>query len=189
MSQHPHNPNGDENSRVLELIYAIRGLAQALEDMHQDIRRQLEAEAEDREKEFERVKDLLTKNSQALSTIPVVTSDRLEGIIQKRVDAVLDETRRTLDDVRMKLWMVVGAPKGPEASGSGMTIKEGIPIPIEERVSGRVEIHRDGEIKFSGGFNAKKVATLWLVGKWILVSLAAGGGIAGLIKLLQGLGK
>lgn len=188
MSQHPHN-QGDENSRILELIYAIRGLAQALEDMHQDIRRTLEGESKDREKAFERFQDLLQKNSQALAAIPVLTSDRLEGIIQKRVDAVLDETRRTLDDVRMKLWMVVGAPKGPEASGSGMTVREGIPVPIEERVSGRVEIHKDGEIKFSGGFNAKRIATLWLVGKWILLALAAGGGIAGLTKLLQGLGK
>ena len=120
----------------------------------------------------------------------MAVSDRVEALIVKRVDAVLDDTRRSLDDVRMKLWVTLGAPKGPDASGSGMTIKEGMPVPADNgRVTGRIEILKDGEIKLESNFNIKKLAAIWSIGKWVLVALAAGGGVAGLVKLLAGLNR
>ena len=182
----PTPPTEQQNQTVLELIYAIKGLSQALETMHEDLRNLLGEHDRLQEKAHEKIRDLIQEQTRNIDSLPVATADRMEALISKRVDATLDETRRTLDDVRMKLWLYLGTPKGPDASGSGMTVRDGVPVPIkkEEDVTGQVTLMGDGKMEVRGRFNAGKIAKLLLVLKWVVASLAAAGGVAGIVKAI-----
>ena len=154
--------------------------------MHEDLRNLLGEHDRLQEKAHEKIRDLIQEQTRNIDSLPVATADRMEALISKRVDATLDETRRTLDDVRMKLWLYLGTPKGPDASGSGMTVRDGVPVPIkkEEDVTGQVTLMGDGKMEVRGRFNAGKIAKLLLVLKWVVASLAAAGGVAGIVKAI-----
>jgi len=175
----------EDQQTVLELIHSIKILAQALEAMHEDLRNLHDENVRINEQHYEKLRDLIQANALTLNRIPVDTADRTDQVISKQVHAILDETRRALDDVRMKLWMAVGTPRGPEASGSGMTVKDGVPVPLKEPdVTGRVTLLDDGKMKVEGQFDAKKVVKFWTVAKWAVAGLAAAGGVAGIVKAI-----
>jgi hypothetical protein len=183
MANTPPPRPGAPNQSTLELIYAIKGLAQALEQMHSDLVHRLEAEGRDRDRDIERISADIQDIQRVIGALPVATADRIEATINRKVDGVLDDTRRVLDDVRMKLWMHLGAPRGADASGSGMTIKDGMPAPAEN-VTGRLTLMDDGHMKVEGKVNALKVAKAVAIAKWIFISIASVGGLAGIIKII-----
>jgi hypothetical protein len=104
-----------------------------------------------------------------------------ENIIGKQVGGGLDDFRKSLDDLRMRVWLAVGAPRVKAASGSGTTVKEGVPVPLESDVSAGLTVHDSGVLKLEGSVKAHKV---WLVVKWAGVALAAGGGVTALLRAL-----
>ncbi len=173
----------NQSQSTLELIYAIKGLAQALESMHSDLVRRLEEEGRERDRDIERLSADIEDIQRVVGSLPVTTADRIEATINRKVDGVLDDTRRALDDVRMKLWLHLGAPRGPDASGSGMTIKEGVPVPADN-VTGRLTLLDDGNMKLEGKVNAAKLAKIAVIAKWVFISIAGAGGLAGIIKLI-----
>jgi hypothetical protein len=174
-----------ESQTVLELIYAIKSLAQTLEDMQEELRSLHDEDARVSEKRHEKLLELLQNNAITLNRLPIDAADRTEMVLSKQVHTMLDETRRALDDVRMKLWLAVGTPRGPDASGSGMTVKDGVPVPLKEPdVTGQVTLLGDGKMKVEGKFDAAKIMKFWAVAKWVVASLAAAGGVAGIVRAI-----
>ena len=74
-----------------------------------------------------------------------------------------------------------GAPRptGADASGSGMTIKDGVPVPIDDGPSASVALSQSGKVRMTGLVDAKK---LWTWVKWVGAAVAAGGGLTALIR-------
>jgi hypothetical protein len=179
--------NLEDPQIVLDLTYAIMTLSQTLETMHEDLRGLHNESSRINEQRYEKLRDLIQQNSLTLSHLPVDTADRTDQVVSKQVHSILDETRRAVDEVRMKLWMAVGTPRGPEASGSGMTIKDGVPVPLtkESGVAGQVTLLDDGKMKVEGKFDAAKIAKFWTVAKWTIAGLAAAGGVAGIVKAIM----
>jgi len=177
--------NLEDPKTVLDLIYAIKTLSQTLEMMHEDLRGLHDESVRTNEQRYEKLRDLIQQNALALNRLPVDTADRTDQVISKQVHSILDESRRAIDEVRMKLWMAVGAPRGPEASGSGMTIKDGVPVLLKDvGVTGQVTLLTDGNMKVEGKFDATKVAVFWKIAKWSIAGLAAAGGVAGIVKVV-----
>jgi hypothetical protein len=179
-----------ESQTVLELIFAIKSLAQTLEAMQEELKSLHEEDSRLSEKRHEKLMETLQANSLTLNRLPVDTADRTEQVLTNQVRTMLDETRRALDDVRMKLWMAVGTPRGPEASGSGMTVKDGVPVPIKEPdVTGQVTLLGDGKVQVQGKIDGAKVMKLWKIAKWTIASLAAAGGVAGIVRAILAITK
>jgi hypothetical protein len=172
------------NQTLLELIFAIKGIAQSLDFVHGDLERRLADADRDRERDHDRLSERLTKVEQAVAAIPVTTADRVSDVLSDSLRAVVDEARRSMDDVRMKMWLACGQPRGPEASGSGMTVKDGVPVPLDEPdVTGRITLHDDG-VRLEGNIDFDKVKKVWGVAKYIIAGAAASTGVAGLIKAI-----
>lgn len=191
MSQQPTTPPPGGNQTTLELIYAIRGLAQALDFMHTDLRRLVEEEARDREEELEKIREVLAKNQQTLSVLPITISDRMENLVRRmdesvnrKVDGILKDVQMSLDDVRNKLWLYLkdqGDLHTELAALGGAVLSK--PDKKEEDVTGKVELHKGGKIaiSFQTGWIKKAVTIV----KWGVVFLAAGGGVAGIVAVIK----
>ena len=177
--------NGSQNQSLLELIYAIKNLASNLEHMHTDVKRSIENESRERRECLERLNTQLQTNQQAIASIPVLVADRVEADMAKRVDSILDETRRALDDMRMKLWVHLGAPRSQEASGSGMT---SLPPPLpplppkSEHVTGQFTLMDNGNVKLEG--NAESAKKVYRIIKIIIGAVLGGTGTVGLAKFV-----
>ncbi len=182
MGQRPTPSSGGQNQTILELIYAVRGLAQALEYMHSDVRRLLQDENRDRSKDVEKLTDIMNQNAQALAVLPVTISDRIErlmdrmeGHVEVKVDTVLDSVKTGLGVVQERLIRYA------ETQGD-KSVKEAVPLlrAPEDDYTGKFEISKHGELKVAGKIPIKRVL---FFAKWIGIALASVGGLTGLVKL------
>lgn len=191
-SQPPSAPSGP-NQSLLELIYAVRGLAQSVEYMHSDLRRLIEDDVNDRTSELRQFKDAFSKNSQALAVLPIQLSDRVENLLRRyeksadgKVDDLMQEVEATLKELRDKLTQYVNIHEKKalvedavrEVTGNHKIVKE-------EDITGRIELTKKGEIMLHGKFDWKKLAKAIAIAKWIMVTLAAGGGVAWLVHFIR----
>jgi hypothetical protein len=174
-----------QNQTLLELIYALRGLAQTVELYHSDLAKKIEEEAEQRARELERLKDLMGRNGQAVSVLPITISDRVEKLITRVEDSIdkkFDGVQEVISDVKTKLALF---EKSSERVERAITDNEGT---VEERhheeFTGRIELSGD-EVKVT--ISSEMFARIWAWGKWALLALAAGGGVHGLLELIKGL--
>jgi plasmid maintenance system antidote protein VapI len=121
MSQYP-TPGGGPNQTLIELILAIKGLAQTFELAHASLKNLIESDTKTTARELDRIRDMLSKNNQALSVLPITVSDRVEKLVNN-LEKDLDE----------KI----------EAKG------EAVPEELLEgprQITGRVEVRRDGTV-------------------------------------------
>lgn len=174
-------PSG-QNQTLLELIYALKGLAQALEYMHSDVRRMIEDENRDRTKDLEKLSELCQRNAQALAVLPITISDRVEKLVDKMQGGV----DRKFDGVLEGVKMTVGAVQdrliryAEQVGDKGA--KEAVPLlrPAEDDYTGKIEISKTGELKLAGKVPIRKIIG---IAKWAGIALASVGGVTGLVKL------
>lgn len=169
----PHMPTTPEGrSTMVELIYAIRALAQTVELYHSDLRHLLEEASRSRSREADLIKDAISENRRSLESLPFELANR-------RVD---DDVRHALDDVILKLQAHMEQARGAAAM-------EGAPLLAapthaeEEQASARIQFTKSGmlQVALNAGW-AKKVI---LIVKIVVIALSAGGGVAFIKKLIE----
>jgi hypothetical protein len=198
MAPTPPTQIGGQNQTLLELIYAIKGLAQSVEYMHSDLERSsqellrlltevkrfLEEESRDSNRDIERLIEIVTENQHTVGTLPVAVSDRIEHMVDrisdtmdKRIESVLGDVRSSLGEVRQRLFRFVETRR---------LIENGEDVPIANNdadVSGKIELTKSG--KMSLVFRTEWVQKLATVVKWVVICAATGGGLTGLWKVLE----
>ena len=178
MGQRPTPASSGQNQTLLELIFALKGLAQALEYMHSDVRRLLQDEGRDRTQSAEKLAELCNKNAQALAVLPITISDRVEKLVDrmdsnvdKKIDSVLRGVRETIGTVQERLIRYA------ELAGDKSAVPE---KRAEDDYTGKFEITKAGELKMAGKIPVQRILT---IAKWVGLGLASVGGLTGLIKL------
>jgi hypothetical protein len=141
---HQPTPGGGPNQTLIELILALKGLAQTFDLAHANLRSLIESEAKASSKEIDRLRDLIAKNSQTLTVLPITISDRVEKLVDKleeeideKVEAMLREVTVAVHQVHEKFILYL------ETKG------EAVPQEILEsktNITGRVEVRRDGTV-------------------------------------------
>lgn len=177
MPQEP-TARGGQNQTLLELIYSLKGLAQTVELMHQDLSRKLDEESKARARELDRLRDIVAKNSQALTVLPITFSDRVEKLVngmKSDITQQLLEVERATDRVMDKLE---GYSRTAERA---ISQNEGTVEPAEEKgdITGKIEVSKDGDIRV--WINSKWLKKIW----YVLIVLAAGGGLYGLREAVK----
>ncbi len=179
MAQNP-TTSGGQSQTLLELIFALKGLAQTVEFYHKDLSQRLEEEGRARTRELGQLQKVIEKNQQALSVLPITISDRVEKLfegVDERLTIELKEVQEAVMEVRQRLWKYM---KVTERAIS-QTGEEGAPDPVDEKaeITGKMEVTEDGSVRVL--LNSKLLKNIW---RGILV-LAAGGGAFGLKELIQ----
>lgn len=176
----PPTPGGGQNQTLLELIYSLKGLAQTVEFLHADLSRKLDEESAARKAEVTRLVDGLDKQNQALTTLPIIFSDRVERLISG-IRQDINEKLRDVDDavtqVRNRLEDYSRTTERAISQHDDGVVQEEIREKAE--VTGRIELTESGEVRVS--LNSKLMRKMW----YVLLFLAAGGGIYGLKQLLH----
>lgn len=176
MSQYP-TPGGGPNQTLLELILALKGLAQTFDLAHANLRSLIENESRSNAREIDRIRDLIAKNSQNLSVLPITISDRVERLVgnlekdmDERIGSAVKEITTSINQVQEKFVHYIQA--------KGESVPEELLEPARE-VTGRIELHKDGSLDV-------RMQTEWV--KRLIVGLkwgAIGGGGYGAIELLK----
>jgi hypothetical protein len=162
----------EQQKILLELIYAVRALASNVETMHGDLRAIVEDKSNRLDREIDRIKELAQKNTQLLTVLPINTADRLDRLIDKKVDGVLEDVRISLNEVRDKLYTYV---RTKDLAVPEKAIEE------KDDVTGRIQIDEKG-IHLS--MKTEKLEAAWKVLRWVVAAVAAGGGVVAVIKSL-----
>lgn len=168
-----------DQQELLQLIYALKALAMTVDSMHQDLRRLLLEEGRDREHDLDKLRTSIERNQQTLQVVPITVSDRIESIIDRKVDGVMDDVRNSLIDLRQKLNGYLDSKKGP-AFDSGI-VRKAIKDSEKEKdedITGRIELHKGGAVKvlFGPSFFKRLKITLYVI--------LGAGGAGGLVKLV-----
>lgn len=177
----PQSSGGGQNQTLLELIYSLKGLAQTVEFFHQDISRKLDEESKARTRELDRLRDLLGKNSQTLSVLPITLSDRVEklvGNLKTDIGKQLSEVNTTIGDVQSKLYEY--AKVTDRAVSQNEATVEALKDDRAD-ITGRIEVANDGRVKIQ--VNSAILKKIW----YAIVVLAAGGGAYGLKEAVSSL--
>src|SRR5262245_10953397 len=119
---------------LLDLVYSVKTLAENVDSMHRDLREVLESEGKALDRELDRIRETVNKSSQLLNVLPITTADRLDRLIEKKVDGVLEDVRLSLGQMHEKLFFFL---KNKEAIS-------GVPQPIDpnEEITGRIEVKK-----------------------------------------------
>lgn len=172
-------PSSPEQLAMLEMIYAVRTLAENLDVMHRDLRSVIEADTKARDREIDRIKEIVQDSAQLLQVLPIQTADRLDRLIDRKVDGVLSDARHSLEELRTKLTIYMSTRQGQEAlpamdHDEDPTVNEA-PIPPRSR--------RETVRTF---FRARKTEQVWSVVRWFAAAIAiTGGGWVILEKLFR----
>jgi len=164
---------------LLDLIYSIRSIAQTLEIVHSEIRRIGTDNSREHEELLRRVQQL----GNDVQMLPVSTTDRMDSFVTSKMDPILEDLRKSINDVRNKIWGYIQSRK-EEARLTALTPAHGTPLlPIPSPSPPIVPVAHapvsDEGIRFSWT-TLKKV---WGFGRWIVV-LAAGGGLTAIIQAI-----
>lgn len=149
-------PNGGNNQTLLELIYSLKGLAQTVELFHQDLLRRLDDESRNRVRDLEPIERSLDKLEVDINNIRDTLRDH--SIAINRAITQIETTADIVED---------------SISVTSTT--------TTESVKGRVEVTKDGRVKFEVNKDwARKLV-------YILIAVGTGGGIYGIKELIQNL--
>lgn len=183
-----------QTTEILELIYATKALAKAVEGLSTDLET-LSNEHERHTKEIQGLKDLIQGTTKMLEVqeeiiryIPLQVAERVQqsqdkatehvtkllGAAERDRDHAVDELNRSLADLREK----VGSLKTQLLVGKTMSSEK------EEDVAS-LTLKPGGKLQVLFGIKVEKLA---IVGKWLwrgLIFLGAGGGAAAGMKALN----
>lgn len=171
------SPGRPPNQATIDLIYKIKGLAEIVEKYRDEISDQLERESRDRERELDRLRDLVTKNGQAIAVLPITVSDRLEKLISRletnldsKIGNTLDDVLDTLQDVKDKLTELIHTKSSEDSDKCDDT-------------ASKFEVLHDGTLNviLQSGWFVKAIKGA----KYAVVTLAAGGGVVGVKEILS----
>jgi hypothetical protein len=170
MSQYP-TPGGGPNQTLIELILALKGLAQTFDLAHGNLKNLIEADAKATARELDRIRDMIAKNNQAISVLPITVSDRVERLVnnlEKDIDDKVEATHReitsSINQIHEKFVLYIKA--------------KGEPVPEEllegpKQVTGRVQVTRDGTLDVR--LQTAWIQRLIIAAKWGTVGSATFG--------------
>lgn len=185
-----------QTPEILELIYATKSLAQAVEGVSTDLER-LSVDQERQAGEIRALKDLVGETTKMLEVqeeiirfLPLQLMERVQqaqdkstehiskllGVAERDRDQALEEVRKSLSEIKEKIASV---------KTHLMVNKAGSLPSKEEEELGRIELKNDGKLKVMFGVKAETIA---LAGKWLwrtLLFLGAGGGATAGLKALN----
>ncbi len=158
---------------LLDLVYSVQTLAGNVDAMYQGLSRELAERIEAQDRELDRLKELAQKNAQVIQVLPITTADRLERLIDKRMDSVLEDVRISVSELKTKLTNYIQA-KDAQGAVPQAVVGEDI-----SDVTGRLELKKDRlhfQIKTDG------IQKIWKIARWVIGAIAAGGGAWAIIK-------
>lgn len=158
---------------VIELTFAVRALAENTDVMHQDLRKLMETNHRSLDQVLDRVDETTSKHSQILQVLPISTSDRLERLIDKKVDGVLEDVRISVNDIRQKLYYYTREKEATHALAPAAAV-------VDESTTS-FEIKKD-EVRFK--FKTDGVEKAWKILRWVGLAILAGGGGWSILKNL-----
>lgn len=175
-----------QNQTLLELIYALKGLAQTVEFYHQDLARQLEEASKDRQRELDRIRDIVAKNAQAMAVLPITLSDRVEKLVgrlendvDEKLDNVFRDLKTSVNEVRAKLDEFIKDKDYPHAPQNVDIIASGPVQAASDDVTGKFELTKSGQIKVA--LHSSTLKKIW----YVLLAAAGGGGLYGVWQAIQ----
>ncbi len=177
----PANQSGNQNQTLLELIYAMKSLAQQVEFYHQDLSRRLDEEVRARQQDLARVLELSGKNAQSLTVLPITLSDRVEkllGRLEEEMEGNLDGVTRAIDEVRRTLHEYTRTTDRA-ISQNEMTAAVEKAREDKEDIDGRIEVTDKGEVRVR--LNSAVLKKIW----YVVVLIATGGGAYGFVELVK----
>lgn len=174
-------PGGGQNQTLLELIYALKGLAQTVEFYHKDLSQRLDDEANARTRELESLRSLIGKTNQAVTVLPITMSDRVEkllGQVTTNVNDQFEDVAGAITEVRQKLFQYMRVTDRAISQNEGT-----IPEPVDEKaeITGRLEVTKAGNVRLQ--INSVLLRRLWQAA----ILAAAGGGLYGLKEFVSSL--
>lgn len=179
----PAPQSGSQNQTLLELIYAMKSLAQQVEFYHQDLSRRIDEEARARQRELARVLELSGKNSQSLTVLPITLSDRVEkllGRLETEMEGKIEEVTRAIEEVRRTLYEYTRTTDRA-ISQNEMTAAVAVERSrdTKEDITGRIEVTDKGEMRIR--LNSSILKKIW----YVVTLIAAGGGTYGFVELVK----
>lgn len=173
--------SGSQNQTLLELIYAMKSLAQQVEFYHQDLSRRIDEEVRSHRNDIARIIDLNNNNFQTLSVLPVTLSDRVEKLlsrVESEMESQIKEVRTAVEEVQRALQEHARSTNLPTTHNSGT-----VPTPTlqdnKRDVTGRFEVTDAGDVRVS--LNNKALKKIW----YGVVVVAGGGGAYGFVELIK----
>lgn len=179
--------SGSQNQTLLELIYAMKSLAQQVEFYHQDLSRRLDEEIRARRTDLTRILDLSGKNLQSVSVLPITLSDRVEKLLSRvetemehqiaEVKSAIDEVRRVLQEYTRTADRAISQNEmtaAVEAATAKAEAKDD-----KDDITGRIELTEKGEVKVL--LNPHVLKKIW----YGVIVLATGGGAYGFVELVK----
>lgn len=177
----PATQNVNQNQTLLELIYAMKSLAQQVEFYHQDLSRRLDEEIRSRQRDLARVLEMSGKNAQSLTVLPITLSDRVEkllGRLEEEVEGKLDEVTKAIEDVRRSLFEYTRTTDRA-ISQNEMTAAVEKAREEKEDITGRIELTDKGEVRVR--LNSALLKKIW----YGVIVIATGGGAYGFVELIK----
>lgn len=181
----PANQSGNQNQTLLELIYAMKSLAQQVEFYHQDLSRRLDEEIRARQRDLARVLELSGKNTQTLTVLPITLSDRVErllGRLEEEIEGKIDDVTKAIVEVQRALNEYTRT-HDRAISQNEMTAAVEKARDEREDITGRIELTDKGEVRVR--LNSAILKKLW----YCVVIVATGGGAYGFVELVKKLVK
>ncbi len=172
--------SGSQNQTLLELIYAMKSLAQQVEFYHQDLSRRIDEEVRAHRSDIARIVDLNNNNLQTLSVLPVTLSDRVEKLlfrVESEMETQIKEVKTAVEEVQRVLREHVCSVNLQVPNNSGPVA---VPIPQDKRdVTGRIELTNTGDVRVS--LNNSILKKIW----YAVVVMVTGGGTYGVVELIK----
>jgi hypothetical protein len=160
---------GTQNE-TLELIYAVKSLAQTVQSLHQDLRRLIEDEGRENFQQVERNLTATIDISRQLAILPILIGEKVEKSCRECANSGMVRIQQDLRDLR----------------DSRRTVAPGaIPSEVqsEHEITGKIEVNKGGQVKVL--FNSASATRAFTIVKWMIVTAAAGGGLTELIKWIK----
>jgi hypothetical protein len=151
-----HQSQSSPNQTLIELIYALKSLAQQVELYHDDLLRRLDDEVNSRRHDSA---TFAGRSERMLERLEAVLDSRIGGVTK-----VIDEVRRVLD----------GHVRASEVAMNKVEA-------IDDRgdVTGRIEVTDKGDIRVL--MNSTVLRKIW----YGLIAIATSGGVYGAVKAVQ----
>lgn len=163
----------DLERALLELVRSVQTLGENVDTLHRGLSRDIEEKVQDLIlRELDRLKELAQKNAQVVQILPITTADRLERLIDKKVDGALEDVRITVSELKNKLSAFI---QNKEMQGA----IPAAPVDDISDVTGRIEMKKD---RLHIQFKTEWIEKTWKVARWVVAAIAAGGGGWALIK-------
>lgn len=170
--------SGSQNQTLLELIYAMKSLAQQVEFYHQDMSRRFDEESRARRSDVARILDLNGSNLQAVSVLPITLSDRVEKLLSRveiEMGDRIDNVKTSIEEVRRLLY------EYSRTTDRAISHNEAVAVETKEKedITGRIELTEEGEVRVR--LNSRVLKKIW----YGVIVIATGGGAYGFVELVK----